>query len=637
LRYALALVKKNVESVLTGNPSIAVTLAEEHTEKDEQDAQGDESTDEDAGEEEEDTGSVADKMEVDEDHGITTEENRGGDRGKGERAESGAVAEEEGLDVLLGRDSPPPPCGASSSETQVPSFSPPPSAIADVVAVPAPGLAPVPSGGGGVVAVKAESISPAVVPITNTAAAAAAAAAALHSTGKTVDSDYLSPKAPKEALASPKLKLVFRIPPKVTETAVAGPVPGDAPLKVAAAAAAVPTDSKDAAVVDAKKVMLPKSNGMDSSSTVPLSSSANSASCVPKKTSAATSSTNVSPSSAPVPAAKQPATAEKPTGTVHAIPTATPNASATATANAGIPQRPTPSPILASLRAAVDSLRSPQYEVCGRKVDRAQAVAAAAAAAAAASAAAGTSSKTAQSAAVVEPVGLPDLPACLADSQLLWSLVILRDVSVQALFRKQLAMRLRDLVVASASVGGGARSWSVTAPTAPTAPTAAGCFAGQCRHFHADMDTRRLFQLCQMSMTFSDSIDRLDEHVLRFHVPLLVYHVLQAQAQAQASSAVAAGGDGDGAVDGDSESSTATATASDVRVKDESKDSGSAHPVASLSKKAAGLVEAVFSDPILTLVAMDKRSYTTCFSHRENLLTFLDSLAKHFLIMKLKF
>jgi hypothetical protein len=145
-----------------------------------------------------------------------------------------------------------------------------------------------------------------------------------------------------------------------------------------------------------------------------------------------------------------------------------------------------------------------------------------------------------------------------------------------------------------------------------------------------------LFQLCQMSMTFSDSIDLLDEHVLRFHVPLLVYHVLQAQAQAQAqahSSSAVAGGDG--AVDGDAESSTATT--SDVRVKDEYSENVSAHPVASLSKKAAELVEAVFSDPILTLVAMDKRSYTTCFSHRQNLQAFLDSLAKHFLIMKLKF
>ena len=114
---------------------------------------------------------------------------------------------------------------------------------------------------------------------------------------------------------------------------------------------------------------------------------------------------------------------------------------------------------------------------------------------------------------------LPDLPPVLTDAHLRWATVMLRDASLQALFRKYFALRLRDLIVDTLS--------------AHDSPVLLPC---------ADAFSRQLFQLCQVSLTQADRIDPLDEHVLRNCIPLMIHATYSSHWQDPSAAAAAATG-----------------------------------------------------------------------------------------------
>jgi len=99
-----------------------------------------------------------------------------------------------------------------------------------------------------------------------------------------------------------------------------------------------------------------------------------------------------------------------------------------------------------------------------------------------------------------QPFVLPDLPPVLTDAHLRWAIAMLRDASLQAMFRKYFALRLRDLVADTLSA-----------------------FDSAVRLPCADTFSRQLFQLCQVSLTQADRIDPVDDHVLRNCIPLMIH------------------------------------------------------------------------------------------------------------------
>jgi len=113
-----------------------------------------------------------------------------------------------------------------------------------------------------------------------------------------------------------------------------------------------------------------------------------------------------------------------------------------------------------------------------------------------------------------QPFVLPDLPPVLTDAHLRWATVMLRDASLQAMFRKYFALRLRDLIVDTLS----AHDSPVVLP-------------------YADAFSRQLFQLCQVSLTQADRIDPLDEHVLRNCIPLMIHATYSTQWQDPSAAA----------------------------------------------------------------------------------------------------
>jgi hypothetical protein len=113
-----------------------------------------------------------------------------------------------------------------------------------------------------------------------------------------------------------------------------------------------------------------------------------------------------------------------------------------------------------------------------------------------------------------QPFVLPDLPPVLTDAHLRWAIVMLRDASLQAMFRKYFALRLRDLIVDTLS----AHDSPVVLP-------------------YADAFSRQLFQLCQVSLTQADRIDPLDEHVLRNCIPLMIHATYSTQWQDPSAAA----------------------------------------------------------------------------------------------------
>mmetsp|Transcript_35638 Transcript_35638/g.79174 ORF Transcript_35638/g.79174 Transcript_35638/m.79174 type:complete len:181 (-) Transcript_35638:2377-2919(-) len=76
------------------------------------------------------------------------------------------------------------------------------------------------------------------------------------------------------------------------------------------------------------------------------------------------------------------------------------------------------------------------------------------------------------------------------------------------MLRRQLSLRLRELIVASFDT------------------EVVGNYSLKGVFPHADAATRRLFQLCQISRTMESRIDPIDEVVLRVHIPLTLYFVV---------------------------------------------------------------------------------------------------------------
>jgi len=227
-------------------------------------------------------------------------------------------------------------------------------------------------------------------------------------------------------------------------------------------------------------------------------------------------------------------------------------------------QPPVESALLQSLKAAVVAINTPRRLMNGRVVG-------------------GTG----------EGLYLNELPAVIADAQLSWALTLLKDISVQMLLRKQFAMRLRDLITSSTDTS------AITQLRADEMQHK-GHFANKVLFPHADVQCRQLFQLCQMSFTYANHVDRIDEHVLRVYIPRLIYFVVRPS------------GEGLKAVPDNERAQQLTATARAV-VK-----SVLEHPVHE-------------KDNIFI-----RQSYSTCFSDKAVLRDFLEATAKHLINMKLK-
>jgi hypothetical protein len=200
---------------------------------------------------------------------------------------------------------------------------------------------------------------------------------------------------------------------------------------------------------------------------------------------------------------------------------------------------------------------------------------------------------------------LPDLPPVPADSQLSWALVLLRDFSVQALLRKQFAVRLRDLVVTSSDISG----LALDSPEASGA-VSPGHFAPKFALPASDSLCRLLFQLCQMSLTYANRIDSVDERVLRLYIPRLVYCVL-----------------------------TRNPDAATVEVKREG-DAGAVDkpaiaPGKSLAAAAKDVLAEVFAQQPLDALLPTPARQQSCFADDEVLREFLESIAKHLINLKM--
>lgn len=251
-------------------------------------------------------------------------------------------------------------------------------------------------------------------------------------------------------------------------------------------------------------------------------------------------------------------------------------AAASLTVSAFLSGPPQPSQLLCSLRGAMDHFENKTVLVNGRPTR--------------ASNVAGMASG--------DVLVLSDLPPVMADTQLRWALTLLRDFSVQMLLRKQFAMRIREIVLSSGDTSGITQSMADAAHTL-------GHFANKCILPHADKLCRQLFQLCQMSLTYTDAVDRLDEHVLRVYIPLLIYYVLKPSEEAAVPAAAAA-----------------------------------SEKVNLLAVTARAVVKAVFEHPLSAQDDISRRQEystdTTCFSDKAVLKEFLESIAKHMINMKLK-
>jgi len=241
------------------------------------------------------------------------------------------------------------------------------------------------------------------------------------------------------------------------------------------------------------------------------------------------------------------------------------------------PQPPSKSELLVSLERAQKALDTPRYLLSGRIVYELPG---------------------SWSSADLVPLHQVDLLSVLADAQLRWALALLRDFSVQALLRRQFAMSLRDLIVKSSDVK------DINQAKADAAITK-GHFANKVFFPHGSAMCRQLFQLCQMSLTYADRIDGMDEHVLRVYIPLLVHCTVKPSSEATTvAPAVPATG---------------------------------AERAQLLNITARALVKEVLEHPAAAENNIFKRSgYSSCFSDRAVLREFLESVAKHLINMKMK-
>jgi hypothetical protein len=206
-----------------------------------------------------------------------------------------------------------------------------------------------------------------------------------------------------------------------------------------------------------------------------------------------------------------------------------------------------------------------------------------------------------------KPMKLSDLPAVPADSQLRWALCILRDQPVQALLRKQFATRLKDLINSSAD----------TSALTSLENAHAAQFAAKVQLPALDGPCRMLFQMCQLSVTYEHRIDPFDEFVLRVHIPLLVYHVLQHIATENGATPSSTGGSSQGAMSKNNSQTSLNATAHSKN----------------LAAAAKEVLRSVFEhQPLPTLAA--RTEVTTCFSDPKALRDFLEGIAMHLINMK---
>lgn len=230
------------------------------------------------------------------------------------------------------------------------------------------------------------------------------------------------------------------------------------------------------------------------------------------------------------------------------------------------PIKPVPSLLLRWLTSAKERLQKPLRLAAGKVVEFAE----------------GINSP--------DGIVLQDLPPVIADYHVSWALTMLRDTALQQLFRKQLAMRLRELIVASSDTSAGTATTSVK--------TEDGCFAHRVSFPHADVLCRNLFQLCQMSLTYENRIEALDDHVLRVYLPLLVYYTVRPDDNIPVPAA------------SDSKASNATAKAVVKKVLEH-------------------------SEPLAVLASRPER-LKSCYSERGVLREFLESIGTHLVNMKLK-
>jgi hypothetical protein len=251
--------------------------------------------------------------------------------------------------------------------------------------------------------------------------------------------------------------------------------------------------------------------------------------------------------------------------------------------------------MLRSLRAALARIRSPPVLLNGRILSAEKAA---------------TASRSQESNGSVG-LPLPDLPPVPADAQLSWALVLLRDFSVQALLRKQFAMRLRDLIVSSSDV-----SVLTMDSKESSSVVSEGHFAPKFALPAADSLSRLLFQLCQMSLTYANRIDPVDEGVLRVYIPRLIYCVLTRKPDATAEVKK----EGDKASNGTTNGTSSAAPAAAGKI---------------LAATAKAVLAEVFAQQPLEDSLAPAPGRQSCFGDAEVLRDFLESIAKHMINLKL--
>mgnify|MGYP005991659749 CR=1 FL=1 len=261
--------------------------------------------------------------------------------------------------------------------------------------------------------------------------------------------------------------------------------------------------------------------------------------------------------------------------------------------------RPVPSPVLRSLRTAVQHLRAPPVLINNRLYSSEKAA------------------TMMQYDASLQSQPLSDLPPVLqVDSQLRWTLVLLRDFSVQALLRKQFAMRLRDLINTSCD------TTSITVDSRIVTNNAQpGQFLIKSMLPAADSVCRCLFQLCQLSLTYANRLDSLDEYVLRVYIPLVIYHVIQ---QAENNYTTTNNTTNNTTTASATTSTTTTTTTSAVIVGK------------SLVQQAKEVLQSVFEQQPTAHALLAGIPKSSCFSNTDILKEFLESIAKHLINMKIQ-
>lgn len=205
---------------------------------------------------------------------------------------------------------------------------------------------------------------------------------------------------------------------------------------------------------------------------------------------------------------------------------------------------------------------------------------------------------------------VPDLPPIIAVQQLQWALLLLRDVSVQALLRKQLAISMLEIVSKHLNSNVSAIAGNTNVAFAAGSRITSSADGSSIRMPFEDLTVRRVFQLCQISYSsYDEAVPALDQATLRVVLPLLLMQISRDHMNSDHGAAQQ-----DQSLD-DAAKTAAIASRAKALVGSTLKDAAAALGEQSSAEDGSGV---------------DKPS---CFTHGQLLQELLESVTKHILTM----